>query len=76
MDSAKDLVAFAKRDGKVLDANTVHAILDAHYMGNVKMEHAFAKLVSMESIAHFRLAILWVQNKEVYALVMDPVNQR
>ena len=75
MDSAKDLDVFAKRDGKVVDANTVHATLDAHYMDNVKMEHAFAKLDSMESIAHFRLAItLWVQNEEVCALVMVHVN--
>ena len=60
MDSAKDLGAFAKWVGRVIAANTVRVILDAPYMANVRMEPAFAKQGSMESIAHFRLAILSV----------------
>ena len=60
MDSAKDPDVFANRVGRVIAANTVRVILDALYMANVRMEPAFAKQGSMESIAHFRLAILSV----------------
>ena len=60
MDNAKDLAAFAKMVGKVIAANTVRVTLDALYMVNVRMEPVFAKQSSMESIAHFRLAILSV----------------
>ena len=74
MDNAKGLAAFAKMVGRAIAANTVHVILDAPYMASVRMEPAFAKLGSMESIAHFRLAILSVSNKEVCARVTDHVN--
>ena len=74
MDNARDQDAYVKKDGKVIAANTVHVIQDVHFMGNARMEHVFAKLVSMESIVHFQLVILWVQNKEPYAVAMDHVN--
>ena len=74
MDNARDQDAYVKRDGKVVAANTVHVIQDVHFMGNARMEHVFAKLVSTESIVHFQLVILWVQNKEPCAVAMDHVN--
>ena len=58
MDSAKDLDVFAKKDGKENAANIVLVILGAHCMANVRMEVAFVKQVSMESIALFRLVTL------------------
>ena len=74
MDNARDQDAYVKRDGKVIAANTVPVIQDVHFMGNARMEHVFAKLVSMESIVHFQLVILWVQNKEPCVVAMDHVN--
>ena len=74
MDNARDQDAYVKRDGKVVAANTVPVIQDVHIMGNARMEHVFAKLVSMESIVHYQLVILWVQNKEHYVVAMDHVS--
>ena len=74
MDNARDQDAYVKRDGKVFAASTVPVIQDVHFMGNARMEHVFAKLVSMGSIVHFQLVILWQQNKEPYVVAMDHVS--
>ena len=71
MDSAKGVDVFAKMGGKEFAVNIVHVIVDAHCMGNAKMEVVSAKQVSMGSTAPFRLVLQLVSDKVAFVVVME-----